>query len=187
MCTIRRYAKLQLEVAEQLPAFGDRPDDGAEVVVEQHDRGHLARAARAALAHRDADVGGLQRRHVVHAVTGDRHDLTGGLQRRTRSSLCDGMARATTSTPSSVGRRQRPRDRSASIDDGAVGAQPDLGGDRGRGDRMVAGHHHHADAGRRGSARRHRDALRARDPRRRAGRRSGRRSGSSPVQAARSR
>ena len=62
-------------------------DDGAEVVVEQHDRGDLARAARAALAHRDADVGRLQRRHVVHAVAGDRDDLATPLQRAHQAEL----------------------------------------------------------------------------------------------------
>ena len=53
----------------------DRADDRREVVVEQHERGGLARHVGAALAHGDADVGGLERRRVVHAVAGHRHDL----------------------------------------------------------------------------------------------------------------
>ena len=52
-----------------------------KVVVEQHDRRDLAGALRAALAHGDADVGDLQRRDVVHAVTRHGHDLAGALQR----------------------------------------------------------------------------------------------------------
>ena len=77
----QQVLKAQPEVREQRAALGDRGDDAAEVVVEQHDRRHLARAAGALVAHRDADVGGLQRRDVVDAVAGDRDELAGPLQR----------------------------------------------------------------------------------------------------------
>ena len=82
------------QIVEELAALGDGADDGREVVVEQHDRRDLARALRAALAHRDADVGGLQRRHVVDPVAGHGDDLAGPLQRlHERELLRRGRAR----------------------------------------------------------------------------------------------
>ena len=68
--------KTQLQVAKQLPAFTNRMHDRAEVVIEQHNRCDLARAARPALTHRDADIGGLKRRYVVDAVTCHCDDFT---------------------------------------------------------------------------------------------------------------
>ena len=55
-------------------------DDGGEVVVQQHQAGGLAGHVRAAPAHGDADVGGLQGRGVVDAVAGHGHDLAVGLE-----------------------------------------------------------------------------------------------------------
>ena len=165
-----------LEVAEELPALGDRADDGAEVVVEQHDRGDLAGAARAALAHRDADVRGLQRRHVVHAVAGDRDDLARRLER---------PARAPASAPAPRA-RSRPRRRGRAAR-GAVEARlhlvretiagigspsPISRGDGACGDRMIAGHHDRADARLAAGARPPPRRPRAPGPRRRAARRS---------------
>ena len=56
-------------------------DDRGEVVVGEHERRGLARDVGAALAHRDADVGGLERRRVVDAVAGHRDDLAARLER----------------------------------------------------------------------------------------------------------
>ena len=70
-----KVLEAQPQVPEQLASFRDRSDDGAEVVVEEDDRGDLARAARPALSHRDADVRRLQRRYVVHAVARHGDDL----------------------------------------------------------------------------------------------------------------
>ena len=50
-------------------------DDGGEVVVGQNEVGGFLGDVGAALAHRAADVGGLERGCVVHAVAGHRHDM----------------------------------------------------------------------------------------------------------------
>lgn len=58
-------------------------DGGGEhqqVVAHQGDVRGLDRHGRAGRAHRDADVGGGQRRRVVHAVTHHCHDMTVPLQ-----------------------------------------------------------------------------------------------------------
>ena len=95
-----QVAEREAEVHEELPALGDRAHDRAEVVVEQHDRRDLARAAGRALAHGDAHVGRLQRRDVVHAVAGHRHDLAAPLERAHQGELlrghgaCDHVERA---------------------------------------------------------------------------------------------
>ena len=47
------------EVRRRGPPLGDRGNNGAKVVIQQHDRGNLPRAARPALSHRDADIGRL--------------------------------------------------------------------------------------------------------------------------------
>jgi hypothetical protein len=73
-----------LEVVEDRPALLDGVNDRSEVVVGQDHVGGLARHVGARFAHRDTDVGGLERRGVVDAVTGHRHDLVHRLQR-----LCD--------------------------------------------------------------------------------------------------
>ena len=56
-------------------------DDRREVVVGQDHVGGLAGDVGARLAHRDADVGGLERGRVVDAVAGHRDDLAHRLQR----------------------------------------------------------------------------------------------------------
>ena len=72
-------AHLEPDVAHQVVVDGathaDRLDDGREVVVGQdHDRGFLGHLG-ARDAHGHADVGLLERRRVVHAVTGHGHDV----------------------------------------------------------------------------------------------------------------
>ena len=56
--------------------------DGGEIVVEQHEVGGLARDVGAGAAHRDADVGLVQRRSVVDPVAGHRHHVAASPQRR---------------------------------------------------------------------------------------------------------
>ncbi len=70
----------QPQVLEELTALADRPHDGAEVVIQQDDRRDLACAPRAPLAHRDADVGCLERGYVVDPIPRDRDDLAAFLQ-----------------------------------------------------------------------------------------------------------
>ena len=69
------------DVVVQRAALSHRADDGGEVVVGQHHGGGLLGHRRAADAHRHADVGLLQRRRIVDAVPGHRHDVPLGLQR----------------------------------------------------------------------------------------------------------
>ena len=76
-----------LDVLVDVAPFLDGSDDGCEIVVHEHDIGHLARDVAAALAHGDADVGALQRRRVVHPVAGDRDDLAQVLQRLDQAQL----------------------------------------------------------------------------------------------------
>ena len=52
-----------------------------EVVVGEDHRRRLAGDVGAGAAHGDADVGAPQRRRVVDAVAGHRHDVTLGVQR----------------------------------------------------------------------------------------------------------
>ena len=66
-----RLAQIVVDAAAET----DRLDDGAEIVVEQHDGGSFARHVRSAPAHGDADMGGLQRRRIVDAIAGHRDDL----------------------------------------------------------------------------------------------------------------
>ena len=73
------------QVVEKLLALADRLDDRAEVIVQQDDGRRLARAARAALAHGDADVSGLQRGDIVDAVTGHGDNLAVALRARART------------------------------------------------------------------------------------------------------
>ena len=75
---------LEPDVAHQVVVEGaaqlDRLDDRREVVVGQdHHRGLLG-DLRAGDAHRDADVGLLQGRRVVHAVAGHRDDVALALE-----------------------------------------------------------------------------------------------------------
>ena len=68
------------DVLEDRASLLDGRDDAGEVVVEQDQVRRLFRDVGAGDAHGDADVGGLQGRCVVHAVTGDGNDLALRLQ-----------------------------------------------------------------------------------------------------------
>ena len=62
-------------------ALLDGLHDRAEVVVHQHDVGDVAGDVRASRTHRDADIGGAQRRGVVDPVAGHRDHVAAGLER----------------------------------------------------------------------------------------------------------
>ena len=62
-------------------SFVYRLHDRREVVVEQHHVRGFARHVGAAASHRNADVGALERRCVVHAVAGHRDKFATRLQR----------------------------------------------------------------------------------------------------------
>ena len=59
----------------------------SKVVIEQDDGRHLARAACTTLAHGDANVRGLKRRDVIHAVARDGDDLAARLKRANQRQL----------------------------------------------------------------------------------------------------
>ena len=65
-----------VQTVEDSPAVTNGPDDGREVVVEQHHGRGFARHRRAAVAHRDPDVGLSERGCVVDAVTRHRDDFS---------------------------------------------------------------------------------------------------------------
>ena len=69
------------QVVEDDAALVHRLDDRGEVVVGEHHVGGLAAHVGADLAHRDADVGLLERRRVVDAVAGHGDDLAAALER----------------------------------------------------------------------------------------------------------
>ena len=124
-------------------------DDRAEIVVEQHDRRRLARDVGPATAHRDADVRRLQRGGIVDAVAGHGDDLAVGLQRLDDAQLLlghdaredgDGAARA------APARRRSSASSSCARDNVSCRrARPGARWPGGR--RIVAGDHHHPDAG----------------------------------------
>ena len=85
--------------------FLDRGDDGREVVVGQDHVGGILRHVGAGDAHRHADVGRLQRRGVVHAVAGHRHDLAVARSAPGRSAACARARRARRPTTSRTASR----------------------------------------------------------------------------------
>ena len=137
------------QVGKHAPPVAHRGDDRREIVVQQHQRGGFACDVGAPRAHRHADVGGLQRRRVVDAVAGHRHDLAAGPERLHQAQLLLGLDAA---EDMRVGepraqRRHRSTPSAPPRDDRAVGGQPHLARDRQRRGRMVAGDHHDTDAG----------------------------------------
>ena len=69
------------DVPEGRPPVLDRRHDRGEVVIEEHEVGRRPSHVRARAPHRNTDVGLLQRRPVVHAVPGHRHDVSSGSER----------------------------------------------------------------------------------------------------------
>ena len=59
----------------------DRRDDAGEIVVGQHHVGRLLGHVGSGDAHGNADIGTLQRRRIVDAVAGHRHDMVIGFHR----------------------------------------------------------------------------------------------------------
>ena len=135
------------DVVEDDAALLDGHTDRLEPIVLEHDRRSLACDVGASPTHRDADVGFLQRRGVVHAVADHGDDLAAALigaddpqlgfgtdpaeHRRVRQPLAELL----------VGHRVHlpPIQRIGRI-------QSEIAGDRLRRPRLVAGHHHGRDA-----------------------------------------
>ena len=58
----------------------DRTHDRGEIIIEEYDRGGFARHIRSAPAHRNADMGGLERRRIIHAIARHCNNLAIGFQ-----------------------------------------------------------------------------------------------------------
>ncbi len=70
-----QIGQVLLDVPEDDAPFFDGRDDGREVVVEERHAGGFLAHIGTGNAHGDADVGLLERRRVVDAVAGHRHDF----------------------------------------------------------------------------------------------------------------
>ena len=137
-------------VVDATPLLDGRHDRG-EVVVDQHHVGGRLRHVGARDAHRDPDVGGLDRRGVVDPVAGHRYHGAGMLQGLDHAQL---VLRRDASVD---GDRRRRRDQRRLVEPVELGAghgpprpvgEPELACDRQSGGRMVAGDHHGPDPGR---------------------------------------
>ena len=150
MCRTSMYCKAQLQIAKQLSAFADRVHDGAEIVVQQYDRCHFARAARRAFTHRDADIGCLKSGHVVHPPFPVTATISPACcSARTRASSgwgCPGndvdVAQVCDFTP-----RERCFELLARDHRWRFRAEADFQRDRGRGEWVVAGDHDGVNSG----------------------------------------
>ena len=72
-------------------AQAHRRDERREIVVHEHQRRGFARDVRAAPAHRDADVRGLERGRIVHAVAGHGDHFAVRLERLHQTQLVLGL------------------------------------------------------------------------------------------------
>ena len=123
---------------------------GGQVVVGQHHARSLAADLGAGQAHGHADVGGAQGRCVVDAVAGHRHHRAAGLQGLHQAQLLC-RRHPGVDADAGAGGGQRGIVQRADLRAGQGGRagrhQAQVGGDaQGRG-RVVAGDHHHPDAG----------------------------------------
>ena len=137
------------DVAVDAPPLADGSHDAGKAVVQQHQRGGLARHVGAALAHGNAHVGGLEGGRIVHAVAGHGHHLPAGAQQLHQAQLVLGLearAQVHMAQPLAEGSIVKPLQLRAGDDVGAVGQAHLLGDGAGRGG-VVAGHHDHADTG----------------------------------------
>ena len=149
LAEVRRQQVAQelLDVGVDRAPLLDRRDDRGEVVVGEHDVGGLLRDVGPGDAHRDADVGSLQRRRVVHAVAGHRDDFAERVERAHDPEL---VLRAHARVDVRAGGRRgeigvgHPGQVRADQRALAAGCDPQLGRDRRSRRRVVAGDHHDA-------------------------------------------
>jgi hypothetical protein len=76
-----QVGETKLQVEEKLPPFSYGSHDSSKVVVEEYNRCNFPCGAGSSLSHRNAYVSPLQRRNIIHSVSGHRNDLTRALQR----------------------------------------------------------------------------------------------------------
>ena len=123
-------------------------DDGGEVVVEQDNVGNFAADVGAALSHGDADLRALERRRVVHAVAGHGHDLALRLQRfDDLQFLLRPHAREDVDLGKRLGQRGTLVVVKILARQHAHAGNADQVRHRQRGGRVIAGDHHHKNAG----------------------------------------
>ena len=138
-----------VQIVENPPPHAHRLDDGAEVVVEQHQRRGFSRHIGATPAHRDADMCGLQRGCVIDPIAGHRDDFAlrfqgfDDQQFLLRLDACEHLA--SLHALLQFGRRHRGQ-QIASDHALLAGQQTGLGRNRGCGARVIAGDHQHPDA-----------------------------------------
>ena len=140
------------DVAEDRAPLLDRVDDAGEVVVQQHHVGRFLGHVGARDPHRDSDVRALERRRVVHAVAGGRHDVSFSLQRLDDPPFLiradtgeDDFRRVQRQAQLGVGERAQlvARDYQRVV----RAYETDFAADRLGGEGMVTGDHDHGDAG----------------------------------------
>ena len=122
-------------------------DDGREVVVGEHHFRGVAGGGGALVAHRDADVGALQRGSVVDAVAGHRGDVALALQRFDQPQLVLGAGAGVEVYVAHGGWPLRGVERvEVGTGEHAGGVEAELLADSLRGDGVVAGDHLDHDA-----------------------------------------
>ena len=129
-------------------AHADRLHNRCEVIVQENERGGFTGHVRSSTAHRNADVGRLQRRCVVHPVARHRNDLAIGFQ-----SIHQPQLLLRDHPGKDVDRSHPPLElgvvdlvQIGAGDDFIDGREPRLTGDALRRGRMIAGNHDHPDA-----------------------------------------
>ena len=82
LASVAREQVIQIlaDIIEDAAPLFDRLHNTGEVIVGEHHVGGLFRDIGAGDAHRDPDIGGLERRRIVDAVAGHRHDLAAALE-----------------------------------------------------------------------------------------------------------
>ena len=155
-----------LDVSKDDAPLLDRRDDRREVVVEQGHSGGFLADVGSGDAHRDADVGLLERRRIVDAVSGHRDDLTAILPGRHDAQLVCGRDARIHRDVGNVAleivvahRVEIPPGHHAPVLE-----HPELAGDGAGGQRMITRDHHRADACRLADLARRRAPRREGDP-----------------------
>ena len=120
--------------------------DRSEIVLDQHDRRRFARDVGVALAHRDADMRGLERGRVVDPVTGHCDDFACRLERLDDPQLLFGHdAREHRHRLQALRQRRVVERRQIVACQHVAFGNAGLARNRARGRRIVAGNHHDAD------------------------------------------
>ena len=100
-----------LNIVEDCPTFLDGVDNRREIIVDKHHVGSVFRDVRSRDAHRDADVGHLDRCRVVNTVAGHGDNVAVRAQGRNNSQLVlGGDACVDTDLFDALAQLRRPKD-----------------------------------------------------------------------------